>query len=166
MTRQPITLTLPALLALVALLALPALADTGVNFDGLKTDPTAPLQVTADQLSVSQADGSALFSGHVVVTQSEMELQAATVTVVYDKISKSIAELHASGGVTVKAGTNVAAADAAVYTVTTSGLVMTGHVILTMAQATIAGESLILNLTTGLGTMTGRVTTTFTPAKK
>jgi len=45
--------------------------------------------------------------------------------------------------------------------------VMTGHVILTMEQATIAGETLTINLTTGLGTMGGgRVTTTFTPAKK
>lgn len=166
MTRTFSAPSLFAISALIALLALPVLADTGISFDGLKTDPTAPLQVTADQLSVSQADGSAVFTGHVVVTQSGMELQATTVTVIYDKISKSIAGLHASGGVTVKAGTNVAAADAAVYTVGTSGLVMTGNVILTMTQATIAGESLTINLTTGLGTMTGRVTTTFVPAKK
>ena len=166
MTRTFSASSLFAISALIAVLALPAPADTGINFNGLKTDPTAPLQVTADQLSVSQADGSAVFTGHVVVTQSGMELQATTVTVIYDKISKSIAGLHASGGVTVKAGTNVAAADAAVYTVGTSGLVMTGNVILTMTQATIAGESLTINLTTGLGTMTGRVTTTFVPAKK
>ena len=153
-------------LTLIALLAVAAHADTGVTFAGLKTDPTAPLQVTADQLAVSQADGSALFSGHVVVTQSGMEMQAATMTVLYSKERKGITQLNASGGVTVKAGTNVAAADTAVYTVATSGLVMTGHVILTMEQAVIAGESLTINLTTGLGTMTGRVTSTFTPAKK
>lgn len=160
-------LTLIALLALTAPLALPALADTGITFDGLKTDPAAPINVTADTLSVSQADSLATFSGNVVVTQSGMELHAATVKVIYNKQSKGIAELRASGGVTVKAGTNAAASDEAVYVVGTSGLVMTGHVILTMEQATIAGEMLTINLTTGLGTMTGgRVTTTFTPAKK
>ena len=74
--------------------------------------------------------------------------------------------MRSQGWCNPKAGTNVAAADAAVYTVGTSGLVMTGNVILTMTQATIAGESLTINLTTGLGTMTGRVTTTFVPAKK
>lgn len=167
MTRTYSAKPLIACLVAVALQCLPLHADTGVNFAGLKTDPSAPLQVRADQLSVSQSDGAALFTGNVVMTQSDMELHASIMKVIYNKASKGIAELHASGGVTVKAGTNVAASDEAVYTVGTSGLVMTGHVILTTEQATIAGEMLTINLSTGLGTMSGgRVTTTFTPAKK
>ena len=158
------TRTLFALI-LTAILPLTALADTGINFAGLKTDPTAPLQVQADALSVAQADNTAVFTGNVVVTQADMQLNAARMTVIYAADGKGIAELRAIGGVTVKAGPNVAAAEEAIYTVASTALVMTGNVILTMQQATIAGEGLSINLTTGLGTMTGRVTTTFAPAK-
>lgn len=171
MTR---TLSLPTLaLVLLALAGLPGplvsqarADDTNISFAGLKTDPSAPLKITSDKLSVSQADSLAQFSGNVVVTQSGMELRADQVKVVYDATSKGIAELHASGKVTVTAGANAAASDAAVYTVGNSGLVMTGNVILTMEQASIAGDMLTINLSTGLGTMSGgRVTTTFTPAQ-
>jgi lipopolysaccharide export system protein LptA len=155
---------LPSLVGLIGLIVLPALADTGVTFAGLKTDPKAPVQVQADSLQVNQSDGTAVFSGNVVVTQSTLEMKAATVTVIYDKDKKGITSLHAAGGVTVKAGENAASADDAVYTVATSNLVMTGKVILTEAQATLAGESLTIDLKTGLGTMSGRVTSTFTPA--
>lgn len=150
-------------LAALALLALPALADTGVSFAGLKTDPKAPVNVTADQLTVAQADGTATFSGNVVVTQSDLQLNAAKVEVIYAQDKKAIAQLHATGGVTVKAGANAAQADEALYTVDTSDLVMTGKVLLTEGQATIAGEKLTVNLKTGLGTMSGRVSSTFTP---
>ena len=155
---------LAQLFSLIALAALPALADTGVNFAGLKTDPTAPVQVTADQLQIAQADGTASFSGHVTVTQSDMVLQADRVTVVYAEDGKGIAQLHAEGNVTVKAGSNAAAADDALYTVATADLLLSGHVLLTEGQATLAGDRLSINLQTGLGSMTGNVTTTFAPA--
>lgn len=153
-------------LAALVLLALPAMADTGVTFAGLKTDPKAPVNVTADQLTVVQADGKATFSGNVVVTQADLVLTAAQVEVIYAQDRKAIARLHATGGVTVKAGANAAQADEALYTVDTSDLVMTGKVLLTEGQATIAGEKLTVNLKTGLGTMSGRVTSTFTPGGK
>jgi lipopolysaccharide export system protein LptA len=147
----------------LALLAVPALAETGVRFDGLKTDPTAPIEVQADQLSVNQADGLAVFTGNVVVLQSDMELTAAEVTVIYAADNKGIAELHARGGVTVKAGTNVAQAEEAAYVVATAELVLQGQVLLSQGQATLSGQVLRINLTTGLGTIEGRVTTTFAP---
>jgi lipopolysaccharide export system protein LptA len=43
---------------------------------------------------------------------------------------------------------------------------MTGDVLLTQGGATIAGQKLTLDLTTGLGQMEGRVTTTFAPKAK
>ncbi len=90
-------------------------------------------------------------------------MKAASVTVVYDQTGKAIAELHAAGGVTIKAGQNAASADEAAYTVATSRLTLTGHVLLVEDAATLAGETLVIDLGSGLGTFTGRVTTTFTP---
>ena len=69
-------------LGLVLGLALPAQAQsTNVAFAGLKTDGSQPVQIDADQLSVSQTDGTATFSGNVVITQGDMRLQAGTVTI-------------------------------------------------------------------------------------
>ena len=156
-----IRILLAGLLALTPLAA--EAAGTNVAFAGLKTDPKAPVQVQADQLAVNQADGTALFTGNVVVTQGDMKLQAAEVQVVYSKDKKAIQTLHASGGVTLVAGTDAAKASVADYKPDTGDLVMSGDVVLTQGAAAISGQKLTLDLKTGTGTMDGRVTTTFTP---
>ena len=153
--------------ALLALLCLsPAWAsaqDTSLNFGGLKTDTALPIEVTADQLAVNQADGTAEFSGAVLVSQGEMRLQAAAVRVEYGVDGTGIARLIASGGVVLAAGTDAAEATTADYTVASGEVVLEGSVLLTQGQAAISGDKLIINLKTGLGRMVGRVTTTFTP---
>ena len=63
---------------------MPATAQgANVAFAGLKTDVSQPVQVVADQLSVNQTDGTASFSGNVVITQGDMRLQAGAVTIHY-----------------------------------------------------------------------------------
>jgi lipopolysaccharide export system protein LptA len=139
-------------------------AGTDVAFAGLKTDPTLPVQVTADQLSVNQTDGRAVFKGNVVVTQGTMTLQAASVQVEYATDKKSIARLLADGGVKLAAGTEAASSQTAEYAPETGDLVLKGDVLLTQGTSAMSGQTLTLSLKTGLGTMDGRVTTTFTPA--
>jgi lipopolysaccharide export system protein LptA len=142
-----------------------AAAGTDIAFAGLKTDPTLPVQVTADQLSVNQADGTAVFTGNVVVTQGNMTLQAASLRVEYAKDQKSIARLMATGGVKLAAGGEAAAAENADYMPETGALILQGDVVLTQGKSAISGQILTLSLKTGLGTMEGRVTTIFTPAQ-
>ncbi len=140
-----------------------AAQDTNIAFAGLKTDVTQPVQVSADQLSVSQSDGTAIFTGNVVITQGDMRLQAASVTIRYAADTRAIESLHAEGGVTLAAGTDAASAESADYLPDTGDLTLTGKVLLTQGAAAISGERLVLSLQSGLGTMSGRVTTTFTP---
>jgi lipopolysaccharide export system protein LptA len=157
-----------ALYLAVALIAAPlaaGAAGTDIAFAGLKTDTTLPVQVSADQLSVSQVDGRAVFSGHVVVTQGTMTLQAESLQVEYAKDQKSIARMLAKGDVKLAAGAEAASAQTADYAPETGELILQGDVLLTQGGSTIAGQSLTISLKTGLGTMTGRVTTTFTPAQ-
>ena len=155
-----------AFAALLTLLPQASLAaGTDLAFAGLKTDPTQPVQVTADQLTVNQSDGTAVFKGNVVVTQGTMTLVAASVQVEYGPDKKSIARLLADGGVKLAAGTDAASAQTAEYAPDTGDLILTGDVILTQGEAVISGQKLSLSLKTGLGTMDGRVTTTFTPAQ-
>jgi lipopolysaccharide export system protein LptA len=139
---------------------------TNVAFAGLKTDITQPVQVTADQLAVNQTDGTANFTGNVVITQGDMKVQAGSVLVHYSPDKKAIQSLHAEGGVTVAAGTDAATSETADYMPDSGDLILQGSVVLTQGAAALSGQKLTLSLKSGLGTMSGRVTTIFTPGKK
>ena len=157
---------LPKIILVLSLVVAPLLVSaqgTTIDFGGLKTDTTLPVEVTADSLTVTQTDGVAVFSGNVLVTQGDMKLSAGEVRVEYGTDGTGISRLFASGGVTLKAGTDAAEAVEAVYTVATGEVVMQGHVLLTQGQAAISGEKLVVSLKDGTGKMEGRVTTTFVP---
>ena len=155
----------PIIVALGLALSPLGAAAQGANvaFAGLKTDVSQPVQVVADQLSVSQTDGTASFTGNVVITQGDMRLQAGSVTIHYSADKKAIENLHAEGGVTLAAGTDAATAESADYRPDTGDLTLLGNVVLTQGAAAISGEKLVLSLQSGTGTMSGRVTTIFTP---
>lgn len=143
-----------------------ALAQTGgatVAFGSMKGDPTLPVEVTAEQLQVNQADGTAVFSGNVVVIQGAMRLSAPLVTVNYAEDRKAIERLDASGGVTLVNGGEAAESDAAVYTIDTGEVVMTGQVLLTQGSSALSGNQLTVDLNTGQGVMQGRVQSVFVP---
>lgn len=160
MTRFALLLVLGLFLAA----APPAAAQQAtVDFGGLTQDTTLPVNVEADRLAVNNADGSAVFSGNVRVVQGEMRLAAAEVVVEYAADRSAIARLHATGGVILANAADAAEADAAVYTIDTGTVVMTGNVLLTQGSGTLAGQKLTLHLKDGTGVMEGRVSTTFVP---
>jgi lipopolysaccharide export system protein LptA len=160
------TLTLRAfvLAAGLAALAVTATAQQAkIAFGDLEQDTTLPVQVSADQFAVNNADGSAVFSGNVLVTQGEMKLAAAEIRVKYGADQKSIDQLIASGGVTINNLGDAAEAQEAVYTIDSGVIVLTGNVLLTQGPSAMAGQKLTINLKDGTGIMEGRVTTTFQP---
>ncbi len=108
-------------------------------------------------------DGSAVFSGNVVVTQGEMKLAAGEVKVSYGTDQKSIETLVASGGVTVANLGDAVEAQEALYTIDSGVIVLSGDVLLTQGPSAMAGQKLTINLKDGTGVMEGRVTTTFVP---
>lgn len=159
---------------LVAMLCLPgpgiegAASAQGLNvgFAGLRQDTGAPVEVTSDSLTVDQATGRAVFEGNVLVIQGALRMTAARVEVSYAEGGQGIQRMQATGGVTLVTATEAAEAAEAVYEVATGGLVMSGAVLLTQGQATIAGERLVANLRSGTGQMEGRVKTVFQPGTR
>lgn len=147
----------------LALAAAGAEAQQKIAFGDLNQDTSLPVQVQADQLAVNNADGTAVFSGNVVVTQGEMKLAAGEVKVSYGADKKSIETLVASGGVTVTNLGDAAEAKEAVYTIASGVIVLSGDVLLTQGGSAMAGQKLSINLKDGTGVMEGRVTTTFVP---
>jgi len=143
-------------------LATPALAQTNVNLGGVSTDPDAPLEITADTLSVDQDSGTAVFQGGVVVGQGDLRLSAARVQVVYNETSGDISRLSASGGVTLVTATEAAEAQTADYDLDAGFLVMNGDVLLTQGASAISADTMRVDLSDGSAQMDGRVRTIFT----
>ena len=161
MTRIP-TLLAPTLLALsFAWLGTTAPAQTNLTVGGLNADPTAPVEVTADNLSVDQDSGQAVFEGNVVIGQGDLRIAAARVLVVYNDASGDIARLEATGGVTFVTETEAAEAQSATYDLDSGTLVMAGSVLLTQGATAISADRMDVNLESGQARMTGSVRTVF-----
>ncbi len=108
-----------------------------------------------------------MFNGNVLVVQGQMRMSAGRVTIEYaqeEGAASGIARLLATGGVTFVTASDAAEAKDAIYSVAEGTVTMTGEVILTQGQNAIAGDKLVVNLTSGNGRMEGRVRTVFTPA--
>jgi lipopolysaccharide export system protein LptA len=155
-----------ALVTSMALLTTAAVAQQAkIAFGDLEQDTTLPVEVTADQLAVNNADGSAVFSGNVQVVQGDMTLTAGEVQVKYGSTPGEIDQLLASGGVNVTNLGDAAKSDGAVYTIDSGMIVMSGNVLLTQGPSSMQGQKLTINLNDGTGIMEGRVTTTFVPGE-
>lgn len=140
-----------------------ALAQTTVT-TGLTADPTQPIEVEADELSVDQTTGVAVFSGNVRVKQGELRVTAPKATLTYNEDRSEIQTVHLEGGVTLTNGVEVVQGQDAVYTVPDGVVVLTGDVIVTQGGSTIAGPRLTYNLQAGSGVMDGgRVQSVFVP---
>ncbi|MCK4713868.1 MAG: LPS export ABC transporter periplasmic protein LptC [Marinosulfonomonas sp.] len=148
----------------IALVAMPVMATaqgTQIAFGGLKHDSTQPVEMSSDQLQINQADGSAVFSGNVVIGQGTMRLSAARVVVEYAKNGggQRISKLHASGGVVLVNGGEAAEAREAIYSIDNGTIVMSGDVILTQGQSALSSNRMVVDLKTGQATLEGRVKT-------
>ncbi len=130
-----------------------------VAFGGMQQDSSAPVEVSADQLSVSQADGTALYTGNVVIGQGEMRLAAPRVLVVYGEAAGRIERLEATGGVTLVSGQDAAEAERADYNIDAGTVVMSGNVLLTQGDNALTSEQMTVNLDDGTAQMSGRVRT-------
>ena len=152
-------------LALLVITGTAYAQGASVAFGGLKHDASLPVEITADELTVDQATGSAVFIGNVVAGQGEMRLSAGRVQVQYatenGQATGRINQLVATGSVTLVNGPEAAEADKAVYSVGGAEIVMTGNVILTQGVNALSGEKLTVDLTSGSGRMEGRVRTIF-----
>ena len=159
--------TLKLLALALGMATLPAGAQqANIAFGGMKQDTSLPVTLDADTLAINNADGTALFTGNVVVSQGEMRLTAGEVRVEYTPDGGGIKTLHATGGVTLINTGDAAEAKEAVYTIDTGNVVMTGDVLLTQGANAISGQKLVINLKGGTGVMEGRVQTVFSPGVK
>ncbi|WP_417205627.1 LptA/OstA family protein [Antarctobacter sp.] len=130
-----------------------------VAFGGLQQDTSAPVEVTADALRVNQSDGTALYTGNVLIAQGQMRLAAPRVLVVYAQQAGRIKRMEATGGVTLVSGSEAAEAQRADYDIEGGKVIMSGNVLLTQGPSALTAERMVVDLRDGTAQMTGRVRT-------
>ncbi len=148
-------------MALAMVVSGPSAAQVNIGFGGVAHDASQPVEVTADNLSIDQTSGEAVFSGNVLVMQGDLRMAAGEVQILYgdEGAGQPVREVVASGGVLVTRGADAAEGRSARYAVSTALLTMTGDVLVTQGQTAIAGDRLVVNMQTGNGTVDGRVRT-------
>ena len=140
-------------------IATAAIAQTNISLGGISADASAPIEISADSLSVDQDTGKATFSGNVVIGQGALRLSAGEVEVIYAEGSGQIASLKARGGATFVTETEAAEAETADYNLETGSLILIGDVLLTQGSSAISAERMSINLNTGDAELSGRVRT-------
>lgn len=155
----------PALIALCLAVAGQAAAQVAVGFGGVAHDAQQAVEVVSDSLTIDQTTGRAVFIGNVVIVQGDLRIAAERVEVIYPETDgqQNVQEVLASGGVLVTRGEDAAEGNEARYDIVAALLTMTGDVIVTQGATTIGGEEMVIDMTTGNGTVSGRVRTVLTP---
>jgi lipopolysaccharide export system protein LptA len=143
-------------IAMLAVLASPAFAQNEVK-------------VEADTFIVDQNKSSATFSGHVVVTRSDLTVWADEVVVKYGAGgTQQIESFTAVGSVRLKTASETATGARATFNPKTQIMTLSGNVTVTNSAGSLNGPELVLNLAKQTTTFSsggggGRVTGVFTP---
>lgn len=150
---------LAAALCLALLPLFAAAQGAQIAFGDVRQDSSQPVEVTADNLSVDQKDGTAIFTGNVLIGQGEMRLSAPKVEVFYDEAGSRIRRLRATGGVTLVSGEDAAEAANADYTIDSGTIFMQGDVLLVQGQSALTADRMTVDTRSGTARMEGRVKT-------
>jgi len=137
----------------------------------------APIDLQADRLEVQDRADRAMFSGNVHVTQDQLTLDTARLTVAYSSgRGVQINRLDASGGVTVRSPSETARGDFGIYDLDRKLITLVGDVVLSREGSQLNGQRLVIDLESGravveggpagVGQSGGRVTGHFTVPKR
>lgn len=162
---------MPRFIQALLFIGLSALAGTAqaqgmqVAFGSQVQDSSLPVEVTAQNLDVDQNDGTAVFTGDVLIGQGQMRLSAPRVLVVYLKDRSGIARLEATGGVTLVSGEDAAEAREADYDVQSGMIRMQGNVLLVQGTSALTADKMDVDTVAGTARMRGNVKTVLQPEK-
>ena len=142
------------------LLASVSLASPAMTQGIRNHNSNAPIDFAADRIEVQDRADRAVLSGNVSVTQGELSLTAARLTVAYTGAitngNPDVNRLDAAGGVTVRSAGETARGAFATYDLNRRLITMIGDVTLSQGTNVLRGGRLIIDLQSGRSIMDGR----------
>jgi lipopolysaccharide export system protein LptA len=132
--------------------------DTVSALKGHNSD--APVDVSADRIEVQDRADRAIFAGNVHVTQAELSLDTARLTVAYSggaqtKGGVQIRRLDAAGGVVVHSPSETAKGDFGIYDLDRKLITLIGAVQLNRGDNQVNGSRLVIDLDSGRAVIDG-----------
>lgn len=135
-----------------------------IGFGNASESTDAPVEVAADNLSVDQKTGRAVFSGNVVIGQGDMRVSAQKVVIEYaDEEQSRIRSFNAAGDVAVVVGEDAAEAEKAAYDVESGKITLSGNVLMSQGENILSGDKIVVDLANGSARVEGRVRTILQP---
>lgn len=151
-----------------ALLALSPLLLAAAQATTQRHDSDAPVNFGADHIELADKANRATLTGNVVVTQAEMTLTSARMTIAYTgTVSGGHPEaqrVDAQGDVVVKRPDQTATSRFAIYDVPRHVITMLGGVVLHQGTNVVNGSRLTLNTDTGRAVVDGSAVASSGPA--
>lgn len=122
-------------------------------------DSNAPVNFSADRIEVQDRADRVVVTGNVHVTQGDLIIDSARMTVAYHNASGvEIDRIDASGDVRIRRGNDTARGNVAIYDLNARVITMLGNVELTQGTNRLTGGRLIMDLRSGRSTVDGRGT--------
>jgi lipopolysaccharide export system protein LptA len=125
-----------------------------------RRDANQPIYFSSDRFVAEKAPQSGpsgtvngTYIGNVIITQGEMRLRANTVRIAI--IGSKPNKIYANGNVVVDSASGTATGDNGVYDVAPRLITLTGHVVLTKQKNVMRGQTLTVNLVTGVANLGG-----------
>jgi len=140
---------------------------------GFSQNRDQPVKIDSATLEVRDKEKIATFSGSVHLVQGDTILRCKTLVVFYDQDNtpagavktssvgpsgtQQIRRMEAKGGVVVTQKDQTASGDSGVYDMPANTVTLIGSVVVTQGQNIIKGERLVVDLTSGISHVEGRV---------
>ena len=120
-------------------------------------DSNAPVDYAADRIELQERQDRVVLSGNVQISQADLHLSAARVTVAYSKEGElKIQRIDATGGVLVTRGKESARGDVAIYDFNRRIITLVGDVKLQRVGDTLSGGRMVIDLDSGISSIDGR----------
>lgn len=147
-------------LLVMLLTAMPVVAQSAVR----KHNNDAPITVDANSLDVADANGRAVWTGDVRITQGDMKLTADTVTALYSHGKnggdQQIDRIDAQNNVKLVTPSETASGRIGIYDVHRRTITLVGGVTLTHGDSVLRGQRLAIDLDSGRSRLDGASTST------
>ncbi|MDE0391522.1 MAG: lipopolysaccharide transport periplasmic protein LptA [Rhodospirillales bacterium] len=162
-SRHGRALRLPRMALLAVVLAASfALAGAGAaqDADDGAGEASEAIEITADTLEVRQSENIAIFEGSVNAIQGDLVLNADMLTVHYQEAgggqgNLGVSRIDAEGNVVVTSPGETAQGQNGVYDVEQGRIDLAGGVVLHQGNNIVEGETLTMNLETGVSRVSG-----------
>lgn len=158
----------PEIIAAAVMTACMAGAAQAQTLSSYRLDPSAPLNIGADESSYDPDTCTTTLRGRAEVTQDRTRLRARTVKTVQAKGRSrcgDISRVDATGDVYYVTPMQTIKADNAIYDLAKDLATFTGNVIAVQGKDVTASDRLVVNISSGAVQMNGRVRAVIYPSQ-